>query len=196
MSFRAPNALVEEGACVGSRSKIWDLAHVRSGAVVGEDCTVGRGAFIDAGVVVGNCCKIQNAALLYFPARLADGVFIGPAVVLTNDRYPRATTPDLLLKSVDDWDPVGVVVELGASIGAGAVVIGGTTIGSWSLVAAGSVVTRDVAAHALVAGSPARRVGWVGRAGRPLVQDGRGWVCPATAEQYVETGGEVRPARD
>ncbi len=194
MSYQAPNSLVEAGALVGAGSKIWDLAHVRAGAVVGEDCIVGRGAFIDAGVTVGNSCKIQNAALLYFPARLADGVFIGPAVILTNDRFPRATTPDLALKSIDDWEPVGVDVELGASIGAGAVVIGGTNIGSWSLVAAGSVVTRDVAAHALVAGSPARRVGWVGRAGRPLVADEDRWVCPATAEQYVEVAGELRPA--
>jgi acetyltransferase-like isoleucine patch superfamily enzyme len=152
---------------------------------------VGRGAFIDAGVVVGDRCKIQNDALVYSPARLADGVFIGPAAVLTNDPFPRAITPAGALKVASDWDAVGVVVEHGASVGARAVVLGGVTIGRWALVAAGAVVTRDVAPFALVAGVPARRIAWVGAAGVPLEPNGKGWRCPQTGEHFVEREGTL-----
>ncbi len=184
----APSAVVEDGASVGEGSAIWDLVRIRAGARLGSACVVGRGAFVDAGVVVGDRCKIQNDALLYAPAHLADGVFVGPAAVLSNDRYPRAINPDGSLKSASDWDHLGVVVEEGASIGASATVIGGVRIGEWATVAAGSVVTRDVPPHALVAGVPARRVGWVGRAGLPLEADGDAWRCPATAERYLPAG--------
>jgi acetyltransferase-like isoleucine patch superfamily enzyme len=126
---------------------------------------IGRGAYLGPGVVVGDRCKIQNHALVYEPAVVADGAFIGPAVVFTNDLNPRAVTPEGRLKSAEDWEPVGVVVEEGASIGARAVCVAPVRIGAWAMVAAGAVVTRDVPAHALVAGVPARQVGWVDEAG-------------------------------
>ncbi|MET3566424.1 acetyltransferase-like isoleucine patch superfamily enzyme [Leifsonia sp. 563] len=173
-------------AAVGDGTKIWDLAQVRENATIGEDCIVGRGAYIGSGVSIGSNCKIQNQALVYEPAVLEDGVFIGPAVVLTNDTFPRAVNPDGTLKSAADWEQVGVVVRSGASIGARAVCIAPVVIGSWATVAAGAVVTRDVPDFALVAGVPARRIGWVGRAGIPLVQDADGWVCPTTGERYRE----------
>jgi acetyltransferase-like isoleucine patch superfamily enzyme len=152
--------------------------------VIGESCIVGRGAYIDADVVVGSRCKIQNDALLYAPARLGDGVFIGPAVVLTNDVHPRAVTPDGLLKSASDWHAEGVVVDDGASIGARSVVRGGVRIGEWALVGAGAVVIDDVPRHALVVGVPARQIGWVGRVGTRLVLDGAAFVCPESGERY------------
>ena len=131
--------------------------------------------------------RLQNYALVYDPARLESGVFIGPAVVLTNDLYPRSVEPDGSLKSSADWSPLGVVVREGASVGARAVVVAGCTIGRWALVAAGSTVTRDVADFALVAGSPARRIKWVGRAGEPLEDQGSGvWRCPRTGSLYRE----------
>src|SRR3954447_2065906 len=143
-----PTADVDEKAAIGAGTTVWHLAQVREDATVGTDCVIGRGAYVGPGVVVGNNVKLQNYALVYEPARLADGVFIGPAVVLTNDTYPRAVNPDGSAKSAHDWDPVGVTVERGASIGARAVCVAPVTVGAWSLVGAGSVVVRDVPAHA------------------------------------------------
>jgi len=189
MPFVADSADVAESASLGEGTKVWHLAQVREGATLGENCIVGRGAYIGNEVQVGDNCKIQNHALVYEPARLAAGVFIGPAVVLTNDTYPRAVNPDGTLKSASDWDAVGVTIEEGASIGARAVCIAPVTIGAWATVAAGAVVPKDVPAFALVAGVPARRIAWVGKAGAPLKQDGDKWVCPLTGATYVETDG-------
>jgi acetyltransferase-like isoleucine patch superfamily enzyme len=144
-------------------------------------------------VIIGDHVKLQNYALVYEPARLEDGVFIGPAVVLTNDMYPRSTDTSGKVKRPDDWDAEGVVVREGASLGARAVVVAGCVIGRWALVAAGAVVTRDVPDFALVAGVPARRIGWVGRAGRPLVEAGAGrWRCAETGDQYAESDGVLQ----
>jgi len=186
---------VDEGASIGDDSRIWHLAQVREGAHIGAGCNIGRGAYIGPDVVLGDNCKIQNYALIYEPARLANGVFVGPAAVLTNDEFPRAVNPDGSAKSADDWHAVGVTIEEGASIGGRAVCIAPVTIGAWALVAAGAVVTKDVPAHALVVGVPARRVGWVGRAGRPLVRDAEGWVCPETGEHYREDGETLHLVR-
>tara|TARA_R110002020_G_scaffold151687_1_gene328775 strand:- start:5097 stop:5705 length:609 start_codon:yes stop_codon:yes gene_type:complete len=182
------SADVAEDVLIGDGSAVWHLAQVRERAVLGRDCIVGRGAYIGTGVVLGDNCKVQNYALVYEPARLGDGVFIGPAVVLTNDTYPRAINPDGTLKSADDWEPVGVTIKRGASIGARATCVAPVTIGEWATIAAGAVVVKDVADYALVAGVPARRIGWVGKAGVPLALDaqvGR-WVCPATGARYIE----------
>ena len=167
---------------------VWQLAHVRESVRIGRDVVIGRGAYVGPGVSIGDRVKIQNYALIYEPAVVADGVFIGPAVVFTNDRYPRAVNPDGSKKSAADWVPVGVNVLSGASIGARAVCVAPVTIGRWSLVAAGSVVTADVADYAVVAGSPARRIGWVGPAGEPLVvvEDSPDtFVCPRTGARFV-----------
>lgn len=177
---------VSPQATIGDGTKVWHLAQVREDAVVGPGCVVGRGAYIGTGVRVGARSKIQNYALVYEPAELGEGVFVGPAAVLTNDHFPRAVSPDGSAKSAHDWTPVGVTVREGASIGAGAVCVAPVTVGRWALVAAGAVVIRDVPDFALVVGNPARRVGWVGRTGEQLVRDGDRWVCPGTGEQYEE----------
>ena len=182
-----PTADLDEEVTIGDGSSIWHLSQVRGGAVLGENVVVGRGAYIGEGVHVGDNCKIQNYALVYEPAELEDGVFIGPAVVLTNDHFPRAINPDGSLKSADDWEQVGVTCKRGCSVGARSVCIAPVTIGEWATVAAGSVVTKDVQPYALVAGVPAKRIKWVGRSGFPLEPDGENrWIDPRTGDRFTE----------
>ena len=182
------SADVADSATLGDGTTIWHLAQVREHAVLGINCVVGRGAYVGTGVQMGANCKLQNYALVYEPAVLEDGVFVGPAVVFTNDHYPRAVAPDGSPKRADDWEPVGVICREGASIGARAVCVAPVTIGRWALVAAGSVVTRDVPDFALVAGVPARRIRWVGRAGAPLEagESPDKWLCPVSGATYTE----------
>ncbi|WP_231745413.1 acyltransferase [Arthrobacter sp. EpRS71] len=188
----AESADVSDEAVIGDGSKIWHLAQVREQAELGVNCIVGRGAYIGTGVKMGDNCKVQNYALVYEPAVLEAGVFIGPAVVLTNDTYPRAVSPDGGLKSAHDWEPVGVTIREGASIGARAVCVAPVTIGRWATVAAGAVVAKDVPDFALMVGVPAKRHGWVGKAGFPLQRLGESWVCPETGATYVEQNETLR----
>ena len=195
-----PSAQVASSAELGEGTVVWDLAQIRENARLGSGCIVGRGAYVGPGVRIGDKVKIQNYALVYEPAELADGVFVGPAAVFTNDQYPRSIEPDGRPKRAGDWQAVGVEVEEGASIGARAVCVAPVRIGRWAMVAAGAVVTKDVPDYGLVAGIPARRIGWVGKAGNPLQQlSGDRWVCPATGETFEEVLGPegqigIRPA--
>lgn len=190
------SAVVETGASVGQGTFVWDLAHLRAGCRVGSRCVIGRNAFIDAGVLVGDNCKLQNNVLVYSPAVLGDGVFVGPAAVLSNDRYPRAVNPDGSPKQAEDWTPLSVTVEQGASIGAAAVIVGGVSVGRWAMVGAGAVVSKDVPAYALVTGVPAMQVSWVGRHGRRLIHEsGNAWRCPESGDTYLETDGRLEPSR-
>ncbi|MFC5999689.1 acyltransferase [Quadrisphaera sp. GCM10027208] len=191
----ADSADVDPRARIGDGTSVWHLAQVREDAEIGPECIIGRGAYIGTGVRMGARCKVQNHALVYEPAVLEDGVFVGPAVVFTNDHFPRSVAPDGSLKRADDWEAVGVTCRQGASIGARAVCVAPVTIGRWAMVAAGAVVTRDVPDFALVAGVPAKRVRWVGRAGEPLEDDGNGrWRCPVTGQTYTETDGHLTEA--
>jgi acetyltransferase-like isoleucine patch superfamily enzyme len=190
--FAAPGAEVSSQASIGVGSKIWHLAQVREFAQLGANCIIGRGAYIGTGVRLGDNCKVQNYALVYEPAKLSDGVFIGPAVVLTNDTYPRAVNPDGSLKNADDWVHVGVTIGKGASIGARAVCVAPVKIGAWATVAAGAVVVKDVPDYGLVVGVPGRRIGWVGKAGYPLVAEEDYWICPATAKRYQQIGESLQ----
>lgn len=154
----------------------------------------GPGAYVGPGVRIGDNVKLQNFALVYEPAVLGDGVFVGPAAVLTNDRLPRAVDPTGRLKRGGDWQAVAVEVAEGASLGARSVCVAPVRVGRWALVAAGAVVTEDVPDFALVAGVPARRIGWVGRAGVRLVgRDGEpgGWECPESGALYEEEDGQL-----
>lgn len=187
-----PSADLDDGVTIGDGSSVWHLAQVRHGAELGENVIVGRGAYIGEGVHVGKNCKIQNYALVYEPAYLEDGVFIGPAVVLTNDHFPRAVNPDGSAKSASDWEPVGVTLKEGCSVGARSTCVAPVTIGRWATVAAGSVVVKDVPDYALVAGVPARRIKWVGRSGFPLVESGtdsqgrKTFLDEKTGDSFVE----------
>lgn len=157
-AFRAhETAIVEPDVTVGAGTAIWHHSHVRTGSRIGAGCTLGKNVFVDSGAVVGDRVKIQNNVSVYTGVTLEDEVFVGPSAVFTNDLRPRAQPRE--------WTVVPTVVRHGASIGANATIVCGVEIGAWAMVAAGSVVTRDVAPHALVRGNPARVVGWVCRCG-------------------------------
>ncbi len=165
-----PTAEVSPEASVGVGTRIWRQAHVREHAVIGEHCNLGKGVYIDAHVRIGSKVKIQNHTSVFEGVTLEDGVFVGPHVCFTNDLFPRAITPDGTFKSADDWTITPTLVQYGASIGGGAVIRCGVTIGTFALVGAGAVVTRDVPPHALVLGNPARQRGFVCYCARPLAE--------------------------
>ncbi len=155
-----PTAEVSAQASIGDGTAIWHWVQIREGAHVGARCTLGKDVYVDKGVVVGDDCKIENFATLYHGLTLGNRVFVGPHACFTNDPYPRAVSTD--------WRIVPTKVEDGVSIGANATVLCGLTLGKGAMIAAGAVVTKDVPAHALVAGVPAKVIGWVCDCGRPL----------------------------
>jgi UDP-2-acetamido-3-amino-2,3-dideoxy-glucuronate N-acetyltransferase len=191
------SAEVHPSANLGAGTKIWHAAQIREGAKIGSSCIVGSFAYVGPNVKIGNYVKIQNLSLIYGPCVLGDGVFIGPNVVITNDKYPRAVNPDSSLKSQNDWRPVGVEIFEGASIGAGAICIAPLVVGKWSMVAAGAVVTKDVPNFGLVAGVPAKRIGWVGPAGIPLTtNDQILFTCPISGSEFEQIADNELRARD
>lgn len=186
-----PSSEVSPQAQLGPGTKVWARTHIRERAVLGADCSVGEGVYIDADVCIGSNVKIQNGALLYRRLILGDGVFVGPQVCFTNDLRPRAVTPEGRLKLDGDWHPGETHVDRGASIGAAAVILPGLRIGAWAMIGAGALVTHDVSAHALVAGAPARRIGWVCACGARLLDAGeagtrRAWRCPVDGWEHLE----------
>jgi len=195
-----PTAEVSALASVGEGTRIWHQAQVREGAQIGQWCIVGKGAYIDADVIVGDRVKIQNGASVYRGTTIEDGVFIGPHACLTNDKRPRAITPEGKLKRDADWEVSSTLIQHGASIGAGAVILPGVTVGRFAMIGAGAVVTKDVVAHGLVVGNPARLIGFVCTCGHNLVEDNgiqavsiadqgltisRHLSCPACGREYT-----------
>lgn len=153
-----PLANVEEGADVGPNTKIWQFATVRRGARVGANCVIAQGAFVDSDVVIGDRAKLENYASVHRGARIAEEVFLGPGVILTNDKWPRATTLDGQLKTEADWTCEPVCIRRRASIGAGAILLPGASIGENVMVGAGSIVSGEVPAWSVIVGNPGRVV--------------------------------------
>lgn len=178
------SALVESPELVHNSVQVWHNTHLRHGVYIEQNTIIGSSVYVGPGVKIGKNCKIQNGAQIFDPAEIHDFVFIGPGVVLTNDRNPRATTPGGNIRSTDEWVSAAVIIESGASIGAGAICVAPIRVGSWSMVAAGAVVTRDVPNFALVAGVPAKQIGWVGKFGYKLVPSGDEFICPKTKSRY------------
>ena len=175
---------------------IHKTAIVASKAKISNSAKIGAYSVFGPGVEVGNAVKIQNYALIYQPAVIEDFVFVGPGAILTNDRFPRATDEHGSLKDEDDWNIEGVRLQKGSSIGAQAVVLAGVDVGAWAMIGAGALVSKSVPDFALVIGSPAREIGWVGKSGKKLIreesQSGREfWICPNSGDKYLEKDGRL-----
>lgn len=166
-AFVHDTAVVEADVLLGTATKIWHQAQIRTRARIGDRCIVGKGVFIDFDVVIGDDCKIQNYACVYHGVSIGRGVFIGPHAVFTNDLRPRAVDAQFGLLGDGDWAVGESTIGDGASIGANSTILPNISIGKWSMVAAGSTVTRDVESYSLVVGNPARH---------------RAWLCPCGAK--------------
>jgi acetyltransferase-like isoleucine patch superfamily enzyme len=180
--FVHASAEVDATAVIGEGTSIWNEAQVRQRARIGAQCVLSKGVYIDVDVIVGDRVKLENRVSVFKGARLESGVFIGPHSCLLNDKRPRATLPGGAIKADTDWESTGVVVEEGAAVGGGCTVLPGVTIGKHAMVGAGSVVTRDVPAHSLVMGNPAREVGKVCVCGGRLEPDS---TCPVCRRTYA-----------
>lgn len=183
---------VSEQAEIGEGTSIWHECQVRERAIIGTGCILGKGVYIDFDVQIGNNCKIQNRSSVYHGTTLADGVFVGPHVIFTNDKRPRAINPDGSIKSDDDWEVGPIRVERGASLGAGSIVLPGVNIGEFALIGSGAVVTRDVPAHGIVIGNPARLVGYACACGTKLESVDSQFRCGTCGRIYSEENGMLR----
>jgi UDP-2-acetamido-3-amino-2,3-dideoxy-glucuronate N-acetyltransferase len=166
-----PTADVSDKATIGDGTKIWHQVQVREEAVIGKECILGKGTYVDKGVRIGDFCKLQNGVFVFHGCDLEGGVFLGPGVMLLNDKHPRAINPDGTPKSDADWEVSKGLIGYGAAIGGGAVILPGVNIGRMALVGSGAVVTRDVPERGIVAGNPARLRGFACDCGHTLVRD-------------------------
>lgn len=179
------SAIVDDGASIGAGTRIWHWTHVSAGARIGRDCSLGQGVYVGGKTVIGDKVKIQNNVSVYDGVTLEDGVFCGPSCVFTNVFNPRAE-----IERKTEYRLT--LVRRGATIGANATIVCGVTLGEYCFIGAGAVVTSDVPAYALMAGVPARRIGWMGKAGVKLDTDLK---CPQTGAQYsLDASGALRAA--
>lgn len=181
-----PSAVIDDGAKIGSGSKVWHFSHVMAGASIGRDCSLGQNVFVAGDVTIGDGCKIQNNVSIYEGVDLEDFVFCGPSMVFTNVRNPRAAYP------TPSERYQRTRVKQGATVGANATVVCGTTIGEWAFIAAGAVVTKDVEPHALMAGVPATRIGWMCECGQPLDFTEGGTTCSTCDRKYRKHGRTIQ----
>ncbi|MBD3330206.1 N-acetyltransferase [Candidatus Peregrinibacteria bacterium] len=180
--FIEPSATVSEKSKIGHGTKIWNLSQVREDTIIGKNCILAKNVYIDFTVQIGDNVKIQNNSSIYHGAIIEDGVFIGPHVVVTNDKIPRAINADGSLKSNDDWTVGKTRIKKGASIGAQSVILPGVTVGEFALVGAGSVVTKDIPPHAMAFGNPAKIAAYVCFCGEKLDENNHCSKCNQKVE--------------
>lgn len=180
-----PTAEVASGAVIGQGTKVWHQAQVREGARIGRGCIVGKGSYVDKDVTIGDYCKLQNGVFVFHGFDVEDGVFLGPGVMLLNDKNPRAINVDGTPKADSDWEVSKGLICFGAAIGGGAVVLPGINVGRMALVGAGAVVTRSVPERAIVVGNPARLRGFACDCGRVLDRRGSTYVCGHDGREYT-----------
>jgi UDP-2-acetamido-3-amino-2,3-dideoxy-glucuronate N-acetyltransferase len=183
--FIHESAYVDEGATIGAGTKIWHFCHVMPGAVIGDRCSLGQNVVVMNGTRIGNNCKIQNNVSIYEGVELEDDVFCGPSMVFTNVINPRSH-----VSRKDEYRSTRV--GRGVSIGANATIVCGVTLGEYSFIGAGAVVTSDVQPYALMVGVPARRIGWMCQCGERLPDTGAG-RCGACGTDYERAGEHIRP---
>ncbi len=186
--FIHESAYVDDGARIGDGTRVWHFCHVLGGATIGERCSLGQNVVVMNGVAIGNNVKIQNNVSVYEGVTLEDDVFCGPSMVFTNVFNPRSHIP-----RKNEYQQT--LVRRGSTIGANATIICGTTLGEYSFIGAGSVVTKDVPAHGLVVGVPGRRIGWMCKCGIRLPDSGEG-TCKACGEKYRSHGNSIERVTD
>lgn len=183
--FAHPTSIIDENCTIGKGSKIWHFSHLMSGCQLGENCNIGQNVVVSPDVVLGNNVKVQNNVSIYTGVICEDDVFLGPSMVFTNITNPRSA-----IVRRDKY--VKTLVKKGASIGANATIVCGNTIGEYSLIGAGTVITKDVAPYALVVGNPGKQIGWVSEYGHRLIFDDKGFaICPESGEKYELKNGKV-----
>jgi UDP-2-acetamido-3-amino-2,3-dideoxy-glucuronate N-acetyltransferase len=190
-----PSSVVAEKAEIGDGTQIWLFCQVREDVRIGKGCILGKGVYVDSGVTIGDNVKIQNNVSVFAGVTIEDGVFVGPHVCFTNDKVPRAVNADMSIKGAHDWVIAKTLVKAGAALGANSTIVCGTAVGKWAMVAAGSVVTKDVPDHALVLGNPAKIVGWVCACGqRVAIDEKSGAGTCACGKKLVKDASGVRLA--
>ena len=180
-----PSSVVDEGALIGKGTKIWHFCHVMPGATIGDRCNLGQNVFVDNNVAIGNGVKIQNNVSLYNGVRVEDDVFLGPSMVFTNVTNPRS-----FVERKHEFKPT--FLRKGCSIGANATIVCGVDIGAYALIGAGAVIIRNVKPFAVMAGNPAKQIGWISKTGEKLLfdADGKAW-CEVEKKTYLLEGNLV-----
>jgi len=184
--FVHESSYVDEGVVIGDDTKIWHFSHIQKGAVIGKACSLGQNVNVSNNVRIGDHVKIQNNVSVYEGVELEDHVFCGPSMVFTNDLTPRSKYP----KGPEGYKKT--LIKYGATIGANATIVCGNTIGEWAMIAAGSVVTKGVPPYALMAGIPARQIGWVCECGKPLKKS---LNCSVCNREYLLEEGKLRQTK-